>query len=153
MAGVDGSGWLVTVARAGSPSPRAHLVCFAHAGGGPPAFAGWRSAECDIHAVQLPGRGRRIAEVPTTSLPQIVGEVCAALARILAADYRPCVLYGHSLGAYLAFEVARALSATGTIAGLVVAGAPAPRLPSPERTGELDDSDFLGYVRDLGGTP
>jgi surfactin synthase thioesterase subunit len=150
---MGGSGWLVSVAKAGTRPPRAHLVCFAHAGGGPPAFAGWTSTECDIHAVQLPGRGRRVAEAPTTSVPRIVGEVSAALSRTLAPDYRPCVLYGHSLGAYLAFELARALSATGIIAGLVVAGAAAPRVPPPDRASDLDDKDLLGYVRALGGTP
>lgn len=86
-------------------------------------------------------------------MPRIVGEVCAALTRAAALDHRPCVLYGHSLGAYLAFEVARALRATRTIAGLVVAGAPAPRRPSPAFASNLDDEDFLRYVRTLGGTP
>jgi surfactin synthase thioesterase subunit len=150
---MDGSGWLVTIAKASVRPPRAHLVCFAHAGGGPAAFAGWTSAACDIHAVQLPGRGRRVAEAPVTSIPHIVGEVAAALVPTLAPDYRPCVLYGHSLGAYLAFELARALAASGIVAGLVVAGAAAPRDPPRDRASHLDDAEFLRYVRALGGTP
>jgi medium-chain acyl-[acyl-carrier-protein] hydrolase len=154
---VDGSGWLVGIAAAAVRPPRAHLVCFAHAGGGPPAFAGWTSTACDIYAAQLPGRGRRGAEAPTTSVPRIVGEVCAAITRTVAADRRPCVLYGHSLGAYLAFEVARALTGTAIIAGLVVAGARAPRpphrRPPPDRAGGLDDAAFLRRMRALGGTP
>lgn len=90
----------------------ARLVCLPYAGGGSAVFHRWRPlvpASIDLVPLSLPGHDGRLAETPRTDL--------CALARALADDLataldRPYVLVGHSLGAWIAFEVARELRRT-----------------------------------------
>jgi surfactin synthase thioesterase subunit len=85
------------------------LVCLPYAGGGSAVFHRWRSAlplRVDLVPLCLPGHDGRLAESPRTDL--------SALARELADDLlpaldRPYVLVGHSLGAWIGFELAREL--------------------------------------------
>jgi medium-chain acyl-[acyl-carrier-protein] hydrolase len=69
---------------------------------------------------------------------------------------RPFVLFGHSTGALVAFELARRLEQEGRLpAQLLVSGCGAPQLP-PGRPGQihdLPDADFLEQLRALGGMP
>jgi len=68
---------------------------------------------------------------------------------------RPFALFGHSLGALLAFEVTRALRRRGAPlpAGLFVAACEAPdRLPSAQLH-LLPDDALVAELRRLGGTP
>ena len=58
--------------------------------------------------MQLPGRETRLNEARFTSLSDVVGPVVEAMRPYLEV---PCALFGHSLGAALAYEVAVALSA------------------------------------------
>lgn len=62
----------------------------------------------DAWVAALPGRGARLDELPITSFEPLVEALLAELAPTLPRRY---ALFGHSLGAYLAFEVARRLPA------------------------------------------
>jgi hypothetical protein len=107
-----------------------HLVCFPHAGGSASTFAGWKErmgGEVAVHRVQLPrvapGQvppARRDVRALAPELADSISEV-----RTLTA---PFVLYGHSLGALVAFELARELRRRGVRppAALVVSGRRAP---------------------------
>src|ERR1700733_12636953 len=83
------------------------LFCLPHAGGGAGLFRGWPaslSPAVEVRGVQPPGRESRISEKPFTRLEPLV----AALTDVLAASIdRPYILYGHSMGALLAFELTR----------------------------------------------
>lgn len=83
------------------------LVCIPHLGGNAAVF-GWLSTRLApgvrVLPVQLPGRGSHAAERPLASVPEIVDAMAIAIAPELAGPY---ALYGHSLGALLAFEFAR----------------------------------------------
>jgi surfactin synthase thioesterase subunit len=69
----------------------------------------------------------------------------------------PIALFGHSMGARLAFEVARRID--GRVAHLFASGSPAPGmrrhvdLGDPRPTAELSDDEFKQRLRELGGTP
>jgi medium-chain acyl-[acyl-carrier-protein] hydrolase len=96
------------------PLSRAHarLVCFAHAGGGPAAYRKWPLAlapEVEVWTATLPGRAARSEEAFAASWEDVVEGLAAALSEQQAGDDRPQAILGHSLGAILAFEVARAL--------------------------------------------
>ena len=68
---------------------------------------------------------------------------------------RPFMFFGHSMGALLAFEVARLLRRNGQPqpTHLLVSGAKAPQCWVREVTYHLPDKDFIEVVRNLNGTP
>jgi surfactin synthase thioesterase subunit len=83
------------------------MFCFSYAGGGPATYLAWQAAmgpEIEVVAAQLPGRGARFREPPITSLTELINTL---VAEIDFADPRPFVFFGHSLGALVAFELAR----------------------------------------------
>ncbi|MEU3050724.1 alpha/beta fold hydrolase [Streptomyces sp. NPDC006984] len=136
-------------AGARDPDAEVRMICFAHAGGGSALFLPWRrrlAPRIDVVPVVLPGRERRIQERPHTRMADLVAELVPALRPLLE---RPYVLFGHSMGAMVAYEVAQRLRpAPGMV---FVSGR---RMPGV--TGErhlLGDRDLLGVVNGLGGTP
>ncbi|MFF1903677.1 thioesterase II family protein [Kitasatospora sp. NPDC058218] len=129
------------------------LVAFPHAGG---AASYWfplseeLAPTVETLAIQYPGRQDRHNEVPLRSMPELADRAFEAL--LDWAD-RPLVLFGHSLGSVLAFEVARRLQATGrTPAHLFASGYPA---PSRLRGGDVHrrgDEGIIEELRTVGGT-
>lgn len=106
------------------------LVClFPYAGGSASAYHPWANLfpeDVAVSAVQLPGRQDRWQEPPYTDFPTLVAELADEIA--MAAGGNPYLLLGHSLGAVIAYEVARAMRARhgSAPALLVVSGASAP---------------------------
>jgi medium-chain acyl-[acyl-carrier-protein] hydrolase len=90
-------------------SPRLRLVGFPYAGGSATLFARWHlglPAGVEVLAVELSGRGARLREPLPRDAAQVTEEVAGALA---ALDDVPCVFFGHSLGALLAYTTTCAL--------------------------------------------
>jgi medium-chain acyl-[acyl-carrier-protein] hydrolase len=148
------AGWLREVSR--EPWPELRLVCLPYAGGSGAAYRSWplglpRGVE--VLAVELPGRGTRAEEPPSRLLDAIVTGVTDALRELPA---RRSVLFGHSLGAVVAFEVARRLRGEGLPGPelLVVAAREAPHVGlRREPVYALPDDEFLDALAALGGTP
>lgn len=71
-----------------------------------------------------------------------------------AGGFRVSV-FGHSMGALLAFEVAKKLEASGVVLSRVfLSGMRSPRLKRLSKpVAEMDDAAFIQFLRDLGGTP
>ncbi|MFF4582174.1 thioesterase II family protein [Streptomyces sp. NPDC001389] len=134
------------------------LVCFPHAGGSATAYkplAQALPADLDVVSVQYPGRQDRFRETPFTDLERLVEAVSGELARALAADPgRPYALFGHSMGALVAYETARRLERAGLPAPrrLFVSGRGAPDNPSGTHYRYYGDADVLAEVRGLSGT-
>jgi surfactin synthase thioesterase subunit len=130
------------------------LFCLAHAGGAATVFhSWWRSLPEDVEvcAVALAGRGARLREPPRRSVPELVVEIGAAVEPLLD---RPYLVFGHSFGAVLGFELVRWLRRRGRPQPdqLVVSGSAAPDRKRPPR-GHLPDKEFVAYLRTLGGMP
>jgi medium-chain acyl-[acyl-carrier-protein] hydrolase len=92
-----------------SSSAVCRLFCLPHSGSGAFQFASWKNflpEVLDICPIQLPGRENRLREPPFTRIQTIVENLASELS--LHLD-RPYILYGYSLGALVAFELAREL--------------------------------------------
>ncbi len=138
------------------PESRVCLICFPFAGGGLPVFRRWPeqlSPEIELWAVQLPGRGLRLSEPPFSRLDMLVAELAAELP---SAMQRPFALFGHSMGARVAFELARALRRSGATMPLFLflSACPAPQLPpdGPDLHA-LPRAELLAELQAWGGTP
>ncbi|MFK4149110.1 thioesterase II family protein [Streptomyces sp. NPDC004065] len=123
---------------------RPAVLCFPHAGGCASFFRPWQSLlpAARVHAVQYPGREDRILDEPVAGLRELAETVAE---EILARRERYSVLFGHSMGAYVAFEVADCLRAAGAdVPTLVVSSAAAPALRPP--VPYEDSADVLRYL-------
>ncbi|MCX5381116.1 thioesterase II family protein [Streptomyces sp. NBC_00091] len=152
------SPWFLTSETAAAPAPAARVYCFPHAGGNPRTFLGWQPGmdpDAQILAVCPPGRGPRFREPAPASLAELADGSAIAIARATTDD-RPFLLFGHSFGAALAFEVARRLDGVRGFAGLVVSGCSAPSLlPTPRvvEAARLEGRAFTEAVGFFGGLP
>lgn len=138
-----------------APGAALRLLCFAHAGGGAAFFFPWRRAlgpRVEVRPVVLPGRESRSREPAFRSLEALLGPLCDALAPHLD---RPYAMFGHSMGAVVAYEAARRLAAAGCPPALLaVSGRRAPGAPRTRRPfSGLPDRDFLAALAALNGTP
>jgi surfactin synthase thioesterase subunit len=87
------------------------LVCFPHAGGSTLTYYSWRSAlagRYEVCIVDPPGRVGSPTDPPVGTMDELVAAVAQRAEPFLRPPY---VLYGHSLGALLAFETARRIAA------------------------------------------
>lgn len=102
------SPWLVCRRR--NPDAAIRLYCFPHSGGSVGEFAGWARElpDVEVWGIALPGRGTRMDEPPHTDLGSLVAELAAE-----TGFHPPFAFFGHSLGALLAYELARELRTEG----------------------------------------
>lgn len=138
------------------PRVRLRLFCLPYAGGGASVFRGWSELappEVQLLPVHLPGRGNRFVEPPRTRVEALVEQLAAELDPFLDL---PFALFGHSMGAMLAFELTRRLRELGKPLPeiLLVAGRRAPQRPSDRRPlHALPEDEFREELRTLDGTP
>jgi medium-chain acyl-[acyl-carrier-protein] hydrolase len=149
-----GAPWIVRFEE--RPAAAVRLLCLPHAGGGASAFRTWSHALPDwieVDAVQLPGRETRVREPLRCDLAALVDELADALAPVAR---RPYALYGHSMGALLAFELARRLAGGmgREPVHVFVAGYGAPHLhPSRSRLHLMPFDAVVDDLRHSGVTP
>jgi surfactin synthase thioesterase subunit len=137
------------------PRPAAlRMFCFHHAGGGASLYRGWQRAigpHVAVCPVLLPGRERRAAEPRFTQLDALVADLDGELGDLLA---EPHVLFGHSMGALVAYRLACRRRARGASLprALLVSSYPAPHLPAPmPEVGARDGDALIGLLTGIGG--
>ncbi|MEE1760803.1 thioesterase II family protein [Streptomyces sp. SP18BB07] len=134
---------------ASRPYARARVLLFPHGGGSASYYRSWdRSAPWDIEffAVQYPGREDRFGEPVPDDIQRLAAELAADLP--LDGPPVPTILFGHSMGAVVAYEVARHLTAAGDPPmGLAVSGHPAPALTRPGRIHLGSDEELIEELR------
>ena len=138
------------------PQARLRLLCFPYAGGGALVYRDWAASlpdEIDVLPVQLPGRERRLSEAPFTRVGPLVEVAARQLVPFLD---RPYAIFGHSMGALIAYEMAQRLWHHHGLepAHLLVSARRAPQMTAePKRYYQLPDDELIETLREMGGTP
>ncbi|NEB29776.1 thioesterase [Streptomyces sp. SID14446] len=133
---------------------QATLLCVPFAGAGPSFFHPWRELSAGrwrVTSVELPGRERRILDTPYRNVVEAAkGSIDDIVADL--GEGTSTVLFGHSLGAVLAYELAHLLADRGVhVERLVVSGSPGPWTQRERRATGLPDEEFLARVEEFAG--
>lgn len=141
--------------RCGAIEPRARVFCFPHSGGTAAAFKQLGQALpewLELCAFEPPGREARCAEPFARTMDELLAPVLAHRAGLFD---RPYVLLGHSLGTWMAFELARALRRAGAAMprALVLAACRAPHVARRPPLSRLEEHELREELRSMNGTP
>jgi medium-chain acyl-[acyl-carrier-protein] hydrolase len=105
-----------------------------------------------VLALEPPGRGLRSDEMPYTRIEPLVEDVARTVEPELD---RPFAIFGHSMGALVAFELAHRLWMTRQKLPvcLFVSGISAPHIPPHRIIYNLPDPELIMELRNYNGTP
>jgi medium-chain acyl-[acyl-carrier-protein] hydrolase len=132
------------------------LLCFPYAGGGVPVYFPWQTMlgnNVELNIVQLPGRGTHFSRPPIDDMAILVESLLPKVSDILQGN---TVVFGHSLGSRVAFELVRQAVARGFRAPLhfFASGSSSPKSRClDDKMYELPDDDFIDELNRINGTP
>lgn len=142
------------------PQPKAgarlRLFFFPFAGGGAAAYRPFCAAlpgDIEPWLIHLPGREQRMREQPFSRASTLVAALADAIEAPLDA---PFAFFGHSMGARLAFELARERRRRKKPgpSHLLVSGRRAPHTREPvPPLHSLPEAELITVIRRMGGTP
>lgn len=141
------------------------LFCLPCAGGSAAMYLRWRRSmpsHIDIVPLELPGRGACMGQAALRDfdalidylLPRVREHLGVAQGR--AADGHAYAFFGHSMGALLAYGLARRLRAEAVRqppAILFLSACPAPTRRLTDRFSRNDDASLIADLRKQNGTP
>src|SRR5262245_6371590 len=135
--------------------PRVALYCLPYAGSSASVYVRWKRqlpSWIEVLPVELPGRGRLMREPPALTLATLLERIAP---QVSPEPGRPFAIFGHSLGALIAFELARLLEARGRSPAVVfTSGTCSPTTRDRERFAALKTDDELrAELLRLDGTP
>lgn len=139
-------------------NPRVRLFCFPFAGGTANTFTPWvdplAAEKIELILIQPPGRGARFGEPPHTSMDSLIKELMQHAEFITSRT--PYVLFGHSLGSRVAYELCSRLMVSGLPLPeyFIASGSRAPHFPNENASlHDLPQKKFIQQLKELNGTP
>jgi medium-chain acyl-[acyl-carrier-protein] hydrolase len=132
------------------------LICLPYAGGGSAIYRRWVEflpVGIELCAIELPGRGLRMREAPAREMRVLVESLGRVIDPLLDRSF---VLFGHSMGGLLCFELARWLRRHSSPAPLhlFLSAAAPPDAQRPRRIlHALPDGELIDEIRRMNGTP
>ena len=132
------------------------LFCFPHAGGSAFSYAKWKNyfnPYIEVVPIELAGRGYRIEESLYQSMEEAVNDVYTNIVKQI--EHSPYILYGHSMGSLIAYEVARKIQDSKNVLPefLVLSGRNHPNSKMKNIRHNLSNEQFKREVIAMGGTP
>jgi medium-chain acyl-[acyl-carrier-protein] hydrolase len=137
--------------------PTVKLFCLPYAGGSSLIFNNWRDyldGSVVLYPVELTGRGRRISEPLYKNVDGMLDDIFSIIKEELLRG--PYAFFGHSMGAFLAYELAVRIRSLGIPPPLHIffSGRHAPHVPMASKNYHLlNDNDFREAILKLGGSP
>nr|QEO74629.1 thioesterase [uncultured bacterium] len=132
------------------------LYCLPWAGGGASAFRAWPAAfgpGTEVRPIQLPGREDRLDDEPHRRMSTLIAELGPRLAAEGPSSF---AVFGHSMGALVAYELVSHLEAGGRPAPAVLFlsghGAPGASCAHTTGDGDMSDDTLVERILALGGT-
>lgn len=135
---------------------RLRLFCFPYAGGGASVYRNWARqipSTVEVIPVELPGRGKRLTEPPIRKMPALIEALTPVITPLLDMKF---AFFGHSMGAIIAFELARELRRRHgpQPEKIFVSGRQASQIPDRDPiTYNLPEDEFRAELLRLNGTP
>ncbi len=139
-----------------NPEAKIRLICLPFAGGGSISFRNWAAIlpnTIELITAEIPGRGARLTEPLRKRIDDILPDLSAALLQELD---KPFVLFGHSMGTLLGFELSHHLIQKYQLqpAHLFFSGRGAPHKPSIDPPiHQLEHDEFVEEIKRFNGTP
>ena len=151
MSGNHALAWLRPMPHSAPATVR--LFGMPHAGGAASSFAGWPQllpSDVEVVAVQYPGRQDRIREPFIEDMAELADRLSEAVRPLTDL---PMVMFGHSMGSGLAYEVALRLARRDgfRVDRIFVSARTAPHRIDGEHRHGLDDDQLVTAMRRLGG--
>jgi pyochelin biosynthetic protein PchC len=147
----DAARWLRTSRP--KPSASVRLICLPHAGGTAAAYRDWDALlpdDIELSVIQYPGRHDRLDEPCVDSMEEMADRIAAAVRTQTRHDI---VLFGHSMGAAIAYEVALRHDAEGRPPRqLIISGRSAPHRHPGGDLHTRSDEALLAELRSLSAT-
>ncbi|PPJ61834.1 thioesterase II family protein [Cuspidothrix issatschenkoi] len=113
-----------------NPEANLRLFCIPYAGGGASVFRLWAQElplNVEVCAIDLPGREKRMGEKPISNLESLTEILVEVFLQHLD---KPFAIFGHSMGALIAYELSRKLQQKNiNPVYLFVSGHSAPNVP------------------------
>jgi pyochelin biosynthetic protein PchC len=139
-------------ALSGSTPRNRAVVVFPHAGGSPRSYTSWcreLPAGIDLYGVTYPGRDLLLGEPAPDTLVDLASDCATELEPIIGSSV-PAVMFGHSMGSYVAFEAIRSLERSGIpVTAFVASGADAPHFGTDQTWHRACDDDLVRHVGEL----
>ena len=129
-------------------NPALKVLCFPHAGGSANWFRCWKdTAEAEsieLWAAQYPGHMGSFSLPPARSIEELAGSFLFALAK---KDVSQLILFGHSMGALVAYEVAAQAHDAGIRFGSVhLSGCRSPSSPPELLRSAMSDESLVASI-------
>lgn len=131
------------------------IICLPSSGGGANMYRNWEGNldNVEIYSVQLPGRERRLSEAPIDNIDALVEALVPEVEKL---NDKPLLIFGHSMGALIAYELCCALQRKGSKmpkAVFVSAFRTPERINRNKKLHPLAFDDFIEELKKYGGTP
>ncbi|NMM42642.1 thioesterase II family protein [Pseudoalteromonas arctica] len=134
------------------PNENIRLVCIPYAGGNVSTFKDWQKhlgEKVSVCGVKLAGRDERKQEPYAISIHKVAQELCDTLKTL----NQPIAIFGHSMGALIAYETCRRLFESGKkVEHLFLSARAAPSFKQKRKWSKVSDKDLLNHIKLLGGT-
>lgn len=128
------------------------LYCLPHAGGNSEDYLNWQSDLIDglyMKAIVFPGCGRRHNEEHISNINELITELTSVIEQDCEEEF---YIFGHSMGAILAWEIAKKIRKKPS--GLLLSASLSPsEIPSPRilRMADMNNESFIKEIKFFNG--